>query len=44
MITPQARSGLGVSEQIRRGIRLWLKQKGVEAKSDRKRAPTRTRS
>lgn len=38
------RDGIGKSEQIRRGIRLWLKQKGVTAKSERKRAPTRRRS
>lgn len=37
------RDGIGESEQIRRGIRLWLETKGVRAKSGRKRAATRKR-
>ena len=39
----KARDGIGESEQIRRGIQLWLKQKGVTVKADRKRASTRKR-
>ena len=39
------RDGIGESEQIRRGIRLWLAQKEVSArKTERKRAATRKRS
>jgi hypothetical protein len=38
------RDGVPVSEQVRRGILLWLEQKGVRLKSDRKRATTRKRS
>jgi hypothetical protein len=34
----KARDGISESEQIRRGIRLWLETKGV-VKADRKRAP-----
>ncbi len=37
------RDGVSESEQIRRGIQLWLKSKGGK-KSDRKRAVTRKRS
>jgi hypothetical protein len=36
------RDGIAESEQIRRGIRLWLESKGV-MKSERKRAATRKR-
>ena len=36
------RDGISESEQIRRGIRLWLETKGV-MKSERKRATTRKR-
>ena len=39
----KARDGISESEQIRRGIRLWLASKGVE-KSPRSRANTRGRS
>lgn len=35
------RDGIGESEQIRRGIQLWLKKKGVALKSERQRASTR---
>lgn len=38
----KANEGIPESEQIRRGIRLWLESKGV-AKADRKRASTRKR-
>jgi hypothetical protein len=37
------RDGVSESEQIRRGIRLWLAQKGIGVKSERKRAATRRR-
>ena len=37
------RDGVTESEQIRRGIQLWLKSKGLKVKSDRKRAGTRKR-
>jgi hypothetical protein len=40
----KTRDGIGESEQIRRGIQLWLKQKGVTIKTERKRADTRKRS
>lgn len=36
------REGIAESEQIRRGIQLWLELKGV-TKTDRKRASTRKR-
>ncbi len=39
----KARDGISESEQIRRGIRLWLDSKDV-TKADRKRASTRKRS
>ena len=38
------REGIAESEQIRRGIQLWLKQKGEPVKGERKRAVTRKRS
>ena len=38
----RVREGIPESEQIRRGIRLWLESRGVRA--DRKRADTRKRS
>ena len=37
------RDGVLESEQIRRAIDEWLLKKGVRAKSERKRAVTRTR-
>ena len=40
----KARDGISESEQIRRGIRLWLKSKGVRTEADRKRPANRTRS
>ena len=40
----KARDGIPESEQIRRGIQLWLKQKGVTVKAPRPRAQTRGRS
>jgi hypothetical protein len=41
----EARDGISRAEQIRRGIRMWLKSKGVSvAKADRKRAITRKQS
>ena len=41
----KAREGIGESEQIRRGIGLWLKSRGVtvKVKTERKRASTRKR-
>ena len=36
------RDGVPVSEQVRRGILLWLAQKGVTVKTERKRTATRT--
>jgi hypothetical protein len=38
------RDGIAVSEQIRRAIRVWLEQKGVGIKTDRKRERPRKRS
>jgi len=41
----KARDGIPEGEQIRRGIRMWLKSKGVRIeKADRTRASTRKRS
>jgi hypothetical protein len=40
----KARDGVPVSEQVRRAVRAWLKEKGVTTKTDRTRAATRTRS
>jgi hypothetical protein len=37
------RDGISVSEQVRRAIAVWLKQKGVTIKAERKRAVTRKR-
>jgi len=37
------RDGIPVSEQVRRAIQAWLKEKGVTAKAERKRAVTRKR-
>jgi hypothetical protein len=37
----QTLDGIPISEQVRRGIRLWLQTK--ESKTDRKRATTRKR-
>jgi hypothetical protein len=42
--TVKERDGVLESEQIRRAIDAWLKEKGVTKKSDRKRASTRKRS
>jgi hypothetical protein len=39
----KARDGISESEQIRRGIRLWLKTKGV-MKSQRKRTSSQPRT
>lgn len=39
----KARDGIPESEQIRRGIQLWLKSKGGAKKAGRKRAVTRKR-
>jgi len=38
------RDGILESEQIRRAIDLWLAEKGVKPKTERKRAATRPRS
>lgn len=40
----KAEEGISESEQIRQAIRDWMKKKGVVVKSDRKQAPTRSRS
>lgn len=40
----QEEDGIPMSEQARRGIRLWLEERGVDVKSERKRAVTRKRS
>jgi hypothetical protein len=39
----KARDGVSEGEQIRRGIRMWLKSKGISVETDRKRAATRKR-
>jgi hypothetical protein len=41
--TIKERDGISESEQIRRGIRLWLKSKGVTVEADRKRVSPRKR-
>jgi Arc/MetJ-type ribon-helix-helix transcriptional regulator len=41
--TIKERDGISESEQIRRGLRLWLKSKGVRIEAERKRAVTRKR-
>ena len=38
------RDGIPISEQVRRAIEAWLREKGVEVKTERKRAGTRKRS
>ncbi len=40
----KARDGVAESEQIRRGIALWLKSKGVTLKPEHSPAATRKRS
>ena len=35
------RDGITAAEQVRRAIRMWLEQKGVSVKMNRKRATTR---
>lgn len=40
----KAREGIPESEQIRRGLQLWLKSKGVRVEAGRKRAATRKRA
>ena len=40
----EARDGVSKAEQIRRGIRLWLKSKGVTLKTARRRASSRKRA
>ena len=42
MQTVRERDGVPVSEQVRRGIVLWLEQKGLTVKTKRKRTATRT--
>ena len=37
------RTGAPVSWQVRKGIRLWLREQGVKVKAPRKRARTRKR-
>ena len=39
----RTRDGISVSEQVRRAIASWLKQKGVTIKADRKRVVARKR-
>jgi Ribbon-helix-helix protein, copG family len=38
------RDGVGIAEQVRRAIRVWVESKGVKVKPDRQRASTRKRS
>ena len=38
------RDGVGIAEQVRRAIRVWVESKGVKVKTDRQRASTRKRS
>lgn len=38
------RDGISEAEQIRRGVQMWLKSKGVTVKADRRRAQTRRQS
>ena len=42
--TVKDRDGIPVSEQVRRAMVAWLETKGVEVKTDRKRAATRKQS
>jgi Ribbon-helix-helix protein, copG family len=42
--TVKDRDGIPVSEQVRRAIEAWLETKGVDVKTERKRAATRKRS
>jgi hypothetical protein len=44
--TVKERDGIGESEQIRRGIRLWLREQGIDvtAKSAKRRAGTRRKA
>jgi hypothetical protein len=37
------RDGIPITEQVRRAIVLWLQQRGVTPKTERKRAATRKR-
>jgi hypothetical protein len=38
------RDGIPVSEQVRRALLAWVREKGVSVKADRKRATTHKRS
>jgi hypothetical protein len=38
------REGVPMAVQIERAVTAWLKERGVNVKADRKRAPTRKRS
>lgn len=38
------RDGVPVSEQVRRALKKWIEEKGVEIKADRKRVAPRKRS
>ena len=40
----KTRDGIPVTEQVRRAVKMWLKEKGVKVKSNRKRGATRKRS
>ncbi len=40
----KVRDGVAITEQVRRAIRAWLAQRGVEVKAERPRAATRKRS
>ena len=42
--TVKARDGIPITEQVRRAIVLWLEQRGVTPKTERKRAATRKRT
>jgi hypothetical protein len=41
--TVKQRDGIPISEQVRRALLAWVESKGVQMKSDRKRATTRKR-
>jgi hypothetical protein len=40
----KVRDGIPISEQVRRALREWLEGRGVNEKTERKRAGTRKRS
>jgi hypothetical protein len=44
LLALKERDGVPVSEQVRRAIEAWLKEKGIRVKSERQRGATRKRS